>query len=390
MSLGIRAKLYVGFGLMMGLMTAVAGVGWASPNPNLLFGALAAALLVALIAGIAITRALERPLRDSAAFLRELAEGDLSLRMSGAGGPEMDELAGSCNAFLDQLQAMVANVEGEADGIVAKSSQLTASASRISTATQGQVEAAGVAEAAVQQMVAGIDSVAASAEQVRETSRASLEQTARGNDTVVGLAGEITQVEAAVQEIASSIAEFVTSTTAITDMTRQVKDIAEQTNLLALNAAIEAARAGEQGRGFAVVADEVRRLAEKSAESASKINSVTDMLGSQSQVVQAAIVKGMKSLQSSQAHMGAVSSALAAAGQSVSRASEGVDGITASVMQQTAAGSEIAQQMRNILGVAQDNYDAASEAAHAVGELEQCSRGLEAAVLRFRTADRNG
>ena len=106
MSLGIRAKLYVGFGLMMGLMTAVAGVGWASPNPNLMFGALAAALLVALIAGIAITRALERPLRDSAAFLRELAEGDLSLRMSGAGGPEMDELAGSCNAFLDQLQAM--------------------------------------------------------------------------------------------------------------------------------------------------------------------------------------------------------------------------------------------------------------------------------------------
>ncbi len=215
-------------------------------------------------------------------------------------------------------------------------------------------------------------------------SNASLQDALKGSSSVEELQVEVSKVKAAVDMIAEHVNEFVHNTNSITSMAQQVREIADQTNLLALNAAIEAARAGEQGRGFAVVADEVRKLAERSSQSAGEITSVTQLLHSQSDLVVRSISDGLGALGTSLECIDVVAETLQHASASVRKASLGVEDVASSVREQKTVSADIANRVEQIAQAAEGNSESSQAASTASSEVADLAVSLNSAISRFQ------
>ena len=308
----------------------------------------------------------------------------MSRRVTVHGSDEVAQASIAYNGLIDGFANIIRQVGDSANTVSSTAANLSGASRQISQGSQTQTEAAASTAAAIEEITVSINLVASNTEDVRKLSEKSLQQTRLGNQNVTGMIGEIGRVQEAVQLIAGSVKEFVDSTRAIAGMTQQVKDIADQTNLLALNAAIEAARAGEQGRGFAVVADEVRKLAEKSAQSANEIDRVTNSLNQKSTHVEATVQSGLRSLQATSEQVERVASVLTEAGLLVEQSSGGVSDIAASVNEQSLASNEIARNVEKIAQMSEENYAAVESNTHEIVRLEQLARELQGAVSRFR------
>jgi methyl-accepting chemotaxis protein len=344
---------------------------------------LGAVLGIAL--GFSIIRGIDRSVNELRGVMVKMSvDGNLGARAKVYGQDEIGQAATAFNGLIDGFANIIRQVLGHAGTVSGTTAQLAASSVQIAQGSQAQSEAAASTAATVEEITASINSVAGNTENVRKLAEASMQQTQQGNRSVTEMIGEIGHVQETVNQIAGSVKEFVDSTRAIAGMTQQVKEIADQTNLLALNAAIEAARAGEQGRGFAVVADEVRKLAEKSAQSANEIDRVTNSLNQKSTHVEEAVQAGLRSLQATQEHIERVSTVLTEAGESVSQSSQGVSDIAASLGEQGVASAEISRNVEKIAQMSEENHMALESNTQDIVRLEHLARELQDAVSKFR------
>jgi methyl-accepting chemotaxis protein len=352
-------------------------------------------LLAAMVIGIPllafiylfIRNFITGPLDKMVAGLRDISsgEGDLTRRLEIRSKDEIGDAAEAFNMMMEKFSALVRHVSESAGQVSSAAHTLATSAGQVAASSTQQDAKSSAAAMAVEEMLASIGSIAAGMERVHEQSRESLRRSGEGNESLSRLIGEVGQVEATVKEIADSVTEFVRSTESITNMTRQVKDIADQTNLLALNAAIEAARAGEQGRGFAVVADEVRKLAEKSSASASEIDAVTHTLAQQAEVVRRSIESGLEHIASSQNSMNTVAEVLASASTSVTEVGRGLDAIASATDEQRRVSGEVAQNIESISSMSRENAHAVEQTATSAQEMEALADNLQSTVGRFHT-----
>ncbi|HUW36678.1 MAG TPA: methyl-accepting chemotaxis protein [Rhodocyclaceae bacterium] len=353
----------------------------------LIAAVITAASAVGLVAFLMLVRILLGLLggepQYAADVVKRIATGDLAFAVNLRAGDSESLLAG-ISGMQQKLREMVAQVRAASAQLGQTAAQFTGMTGEIKTSTEAQSEAASGSAAAVEQMSVSIRSVADSAAEVDRQSAESLAGTQEGNQSLSRMIGEISEVELTVNEIAATAGAFIESTQAINRMTREVRDIADQTNLLALNAAIEAARAGEQGRGFAVVADEVRKLAEKSAVAAREIDQVTHALGEKSGEVEAAIGRGNASLAASQEYLEQVAEVLGMVGAKVSAAHQGMTTISASVQEQTTASNDIAGNIERIARMAEENIAVVRRTVAEAQQLEALALTLSELAGRFK------
>ena len=345
-----------------------------------------AALLLSFLLTMYILGRVSRSLGFLGASLSEIARGGGNLRaeLPVSGECEIGRTSKAFNAFVAGLRELVGQARGYSEQVSAEIVRLSRSAEQVNATSLRQNEEAASAAESLKLLANSIASMANFAEYVRQLTDESMKHTDRSRELIDALSTETGHVHRSMDHISRTVSQFLVKTGEISNMTQQVQDIAEQTNLLALNAAIEAARAGEHGRGFAVVADEVRKLAEKSARSARSIDAVTQSLDGHAKEMNLAVQQGEAALQVSEGVLEEVLAALQGTHQAAVDSANGVVGIASAVSENMHSSQNVVMTMDRIAGMARENLNSVLMTTEAVHQIRALAQQTNLAFGKFQ------
>ncbi len=310
---------------------------------------------------------------------------DLTLRAPFTEDNEIGKTVQTFNLLMQNLQTIVSDVRDNSQRILTDSAQLVQESATTRESNMAQSESSNRIASDMEELSVSFDSISEHAQSVLQASAQSAEQAMQGAATVDEASHAMQDIATSVEATSSAIRELGTKTEEISRIVGIIKEIADQTNLLALNAAIEAARAGEQGRGFAVVADEVRKLAERTATSTLEI---TSMIGEIQGVAQQAVARMGDAVNNVQGGVGLAHKArdvMHEVAQSARDGSRSVGDMSQSLREQTATGQDIAKNIQKVADMTGVNNQAAVKIEQLAQELAVVSRALESHVSRFKT-----
>jgi len=350
--------------------TALAGWLGHSVFGGGLYGWLGALVLLLLLAGL-ISLLVERNLLGRLAALRAVLakmylDGDLTRRVPVAGRDEIAAVAIDFNRLMESFATIVGKVLFNSAEVSSASKRLLSEAGRVASGSRQQHDAALATAGEIAELTINMNQVSQNASETAGISETSNRLSTEGMAIVRSASAEMEQIAASVAQSAKVVSALGERSQAISGIVQTIREIADQTNLLALNAAIEAARAGEQGRGFAVVADEVRKLAERTSQATGEISQMIAAIQDETQSAISSIDTG-----SGQARNGAelarqASRSLECINQGARETMEKVEAIATAVVQQSRTGQGIAEHVRSIREMAETNNAATAETLRAV------------------------
>ena len=345
-------------------------------------------LAILIVGGLAlqIRASLTSRLQEANHLAAAIAAGDLSNRNApkSVSDDEAGQLIQAMEKMRQDLARTVGQIVASSDELSSSAAQLSITAQQVSASTQSQSSATSASAAAVEQLTVSIDHVGSSADDASHQAGEAGKLAIESGSGVETATMEINKVAASVDETAQKIQTLSEHVKQIGNITTVIRDVADQTNLLALNAAIEAARAGEQGRGFAVVADEVRKLAERTTLSVREISSVIS-------TIQAGVSDTVSSMQENCKQVAEVVVASQSASNSMSgirdateMVCDAITGISEAMREQRSASTELSRNVESIAQMSEENSAAVASVASTASALVSVSDRLKSAVSGFR------
>ncbi|WP_312373342.1 methyl-accepting chemotaxis protein [Stutzerimonas nitrititolerans] len=344
------------------------------------------AIALGLLVAALVARGIVRPIRVAVDAMRDIAagEGDLTRRLEEHGRNEVAELGQAFNQFAEKVRRLVSEVAGSTSQVAAAAEEMSAITDEFNRDVAQQRHEIEQVATAMNEMTATVQDVARNAAQAAASAQAADREAQQGQQVVHETVSSIESVSVEVEHTASAIQRLEADSQSISAVLEVIRGVAEQTNLLALNAAIEAARAGEQGRGFAVVADEVRTLASRTQQSTLEIQQVIEQLQSGARNAAEVMHRGRAQVDSSVLQAQQAGSSLTSITSAVASISDMNTQIASAAEQQSAVSDEISQNVVNINQVADRVTESASQTAQASSQLAHLAAGLQSLVGQFK------
>ncbi|WP_020619719.1 methyl-accepting chemotaxis protein [Paenibacillus daejeonensis] len=331
---------------------------------------LVVAVLLCIVFGTVISRVISGPLGKVAHLVNQVADGDLRQTIGIRTKDEIGQLAMAIDSMVENLRRIVGGILGSAQSVSAAAEQISASTQEVASGSANQANAAQTINELFVELSSAIHSVAQNTEQASEIAESTMTLAREGGEVIRSSVESMQQVNGQMRKLEGDSQK-------IGEIIEVIEDIADQTNLLALNAAIEAARAGEQGRGFAVVADEVRKLAERSGEATKQI---------------AGIIKGMQdntrqsvlAVQESTVLSEKTGESFRSIADMVDESGQKVAEIAAASEEQAAQSSTVLSAVENISSVTEEAAASSEETAATAQSLAQLAEELQHSVSTFK------